>query len=602
MNRNKQAAKKRKEGAEEVHNPAKGDGVEAGKVPKSRAKQPNGKPAQKRKARLARASTTKAGQKPAKRVKSARSDESEEEGEDEEDEGSNSTSDIELSESSEDETEADDVEDVQAGGLNEASTTYEAAAMLVGALQLIDTNKKLPNGDWAKLYAMAKPFWLYCRSLQCMSSEPVYTNKVQPSQAAWSTIRAVAELTCRNKPAAGAGGDVQADTGEADVGTFEGDSGSGSENESSEEDSDEGDRRACKQVGKDPKVKMSTKLGRHEVRFLATERAPMASIAAMQWTRCRNGAVFADTKAMAGYHGLIDGDMFPKSLPAVRDYLTTGVMKSIMDFGKEPKKYSESSINKAINQFIDFTKAFYKRKHPLAVILQTVHDEDVIEEKIAEYKAVAKAKGHDEVKQEALAGEGVVTWLNAGIHSWQKKVLRKLKANYKNTKPVKSKAGKRVLRYAYLRGYKPPKELDFAAAPQFKVHKCKTGTTTASFKKTSGATSGGSGGKWQQYGKRGEVQAKAAQADGAAEQTATVFIPAASGGTDITGMKAMPSEWKECVGKEYKEFVKIAPQAANLVINGRKACSRFVINGTKPGVGCKFGDKCNYSHDKTWSA
>ena len=41
-----------------------------------------------------------------------------------------------------------------------------------------------------------------------------------------------------------------------------------------------------------------------------------------------------------------------------------------------------------------------------------------------------------------LAGEGVVMWLNAVIHSWQKKVLRKLKANNSNTKPVKSKAGK----------------------------------------------------------------------------------------------------------------------------------------------------------------
>ena len=46
------------------------------------------------------------------------------------------------------------------------------------------------------------------------------------------------------------------------------------------------------------------------------------------------------------------------------------------------------------------------------------------------------------MKQETLAGEGVVTWLNAVIHSWQKKVLRKLKANNSNTKPVKSKAGK----------------------------------------------------------------------------------------------------------------------------------------------------------------
>ena len=129
-----------------------------------------------------RAGSTKAGQKPTKRAKNAKSDESEgdNEGEEEEDEvedrlGASGTG---SDKSSEDETEDVDVEDVPAGGLNEVSTTYKAAAMLVGALQLIDTSKKLPYGDWAKLYAMAKPFWMYCHSLQCMSSELVYMNKV----------------------------------------------------------------------------------------------------------------------------------------------------------------------------------------------------------------------------------------------------------------------------------------------------------------------------------------------------------------------------------------------------------------------------------------
>jgi hypothetical protein len=481
--------------------------------------------------------------------------------------------------------------------------------LLVAQRKLVDaaafTSFALAQASWAKLYPITKPVWdRLAKSSSCPEDGSLWSPTSPPtSELSWNAavshsegaVEAFDSLPPVTAPPPTVGASVAAGTlpkgksiGHLAV------------------PSESADNYWTPTVVIKPTATLFALIGGRHIHYEADSTPSPDLCLAVQYTKTGDARALSSALGKTNFVSSLSLTDFPRSLAKVQAMVASGNLEDIMIFSRFPSNISFLNLENTIRPAIDTLTEIYGSSAEILDVLEHLEEAlpDDYATAIQTMVSHSTASGWTDVQMDRVAATHLVTTYNVAITAWQQRALRTLRDRLAKhwSKPSTLKDGSLALVFSYLDDFEFPDFSSFyAKAPAFVVPPSPFTASLSQHRDFDRDTATAPAAPSGRGGKRGRDRSGPDQRDAPPRRQVPgdPSTPASGHTINIPRDGTVPADLAPFINsnRSYKG-VKSDLLFKTILYDGTTICGKFLLNGTKPLLGCTLGARCTYLH---WS-